>query len=110
PGHKKGIEFRSMNAAIPSLRLKRPDTKVRRLEIAKASVVALPFHPPAAVVNNFIGTLDLTSDSIWFKGTHVWMPGSKAAGDGRYNLENNDFDPVLRGQPISFGDTRFTRP
>jgi len=109
-GYQKVIEFRSMNAAIPYLRLKRPDTKVRRLEIAKASVVALPFHPPAAIVNNFVGALDFTSDSIWFKDTHVWMPGSKAAGDGRYNFENNDFDLVLRGQPISFADIRFIMP
>src|SRR4030095_10947478 len=65
-GYQKVIEFRSMNAAIPYLRLKRPDTKVRRLEIAKASVVALPFHPPAAIVNNFVGALALQSHSIWF--------------------------------------------
>jgi translocation and assembly module TamB len=109
-GYQKVIEFRSMNAAIPYLRLKQPDTKVRRLEIAKASVVALPFHPPAAVVNNFIGTLDFTSDSIWFKNVHVWMPGSKAAGDGRYNFDNDDFDLVLRGQPASFADVRFVMP
>jgi len=109
-GYQKVIEFRSMNAAIPYLRLKQPDTKVRRLEIAKASVVALPFHPPAAIVNNFVGTLDFTSDSIWFKNTHVWMPGSKAAGDGRYNFVNDDFDLLLRGQPISFADIRFIMP
>ena len=109
-GYQKVIEFRSANAAIPYLRLKQPDTKVRRLEIEKASVVALPFHPPAAIVNNFVGALEFTSDSIWFKDTHVWMPGSKAAGDGRYNFDNNDFDLVLRGQPISFADVRFIMP
>jgi translocation and assembly module TamB len=109
-GYQKVIEFRSMNAAIPYLRLKHPDTKVRRLEIAKASVVALPFHPPAAVVNNFVGALDFTSDSIWFRNTHIWMPGSKAAGDGRYNFDNDDFDLVLRGQPVSFADVRFIMP
>ena len=110
PGYQKVVEFRSINAAIPYLRLKQPDTKVRRLEIEKASVVALPFHPPTAIINNFVGALDFTSDSIWFKDTHVWMPGSKAAGDGRYNFENNDFDLVLRGQPISFADIRFIMP
>jgi len=109
-GYQKVIEFRSMNAAIPYLRLNHPDTKVRQLQISKASVVALPFHPPAAVINNFVGTLDFTSDSIWFKNTHVWMPGSKAAGDGRYIFANNDFDLVLRGQPISFADVRFIMP
>jgi autotransporter translocation and assembly factor TamB len=109
-GYQKVIDFRSINAAIPYLRLKQPDTKVRRLEIEKASVVALPFHPPAAIVNNFVGALEFTSDSIWFKDTHIWMPGSKAAGDGRYNFVNDDFDLVLRGQPISFADVRFIMP
>src|SRR6185295_17254879 len=78
--------------------------------ISKASVVALPFHPPSAVINNFIGTLDFTSDSIWFKDTHVWMPGSKAAGDGRYNFDNNDFDLVLRGQPVALADVQWIMP
>jgi translocation and assembly module TamB len=109
-GFQKVVEFRSVNAAIPYLRLKQPETRVRRLEIAKASVVALPFHPPAAIVNNFVGTLDFTSDSIWFKNAHVWMPGSKAAGDGRYNFDNDDFDLVLRGQPVSFADIRWIMP
>ena len=109
-GYQKVIEFRSFNGQIPYLRLKHPDTKIRRLEIEKLAVTALPFHPPAAVVNNFIGTLEFTSDSIWFKDAHVWMPGSKAAGDGRYNFDNDDFDLVLRGQPLSLADVRFVMP
>src|SRR5207253_5214751 len=86
PGYQKIVEFRQMNVAIPYLRLAQTGTHVRRVEIAKASVVALPFHPPAAVVNNFVGALDFTGDSIWFKDVHLWMPGSKAAGDGRYGF------------------------
>jgi len=108
--YQKIIEFRSFNGEIPYLRLAHPDTKVRRLDIAKLSVTALPFHPPAAVVNNFIGALEFTSDSIWFKNTHVWMPGSKAAGDGRYVYDTNEFDLVLRGQPVSLADVRFVMP
>ena len=61
-------------------------------------------------MNNFIGTLDFTSDSIWFKNAHVWMPGSKAAGDGRYVFDNDDFDLVLRGQPMSLADVRWVMP
>src|SRR5215203_2301313 len=109
-GFQKIIEFRSFTGQIPYLRLAHPDTKVRRLDIAKLSLTALPFHPPAAVVNNFVGTLEFTSDSIWFKNTHVWMPGSKAAGDGRYVYDTNEFDLVLRGQPISLADVRFIMP
>jgi translocation and assembly module TamB len=109
-GFQKISEFRQVNAEIPYLRLKHPDSTVRRLEIEKASAVALPFRPPAAIVNNFIGTLEFTSDSVWFKNAHVWMPGSKAAGDGRYNIENDDFDLVLRGQPASFADIQWVLP
>ena len=109
-GFQKVIEFRQMNLASPYLRLKHPTMHVRRLDVTKASLVALPFHPPAAVVNNFVGTLEFTSDSIWFRNTHVWMPGSKAAGDGRYGFDNADFDLVLRGQPVSFADIRWIMP
>jgi hypothetical protein len=109
-GYQKIVEFRNFNGQIPYLRLKHPDTKVRRLEIAKLSVTALPFHPPAAVVNNFVGNLEFTSDSIWFSNAHVWMPGSKAAGDGRYVYDTDEFDLVMRGQPMALADIRWVMP
>ncbi|HUQ84385.1 MAG TPA: translocation/assembly module TamB domain-containing protein [Gemmatimonadaceae bacterium] len=109
-GFQKVIEFRNFNGQFPYLRLAQTDTKVRRLEIAKLSVTALPFHPPAAIVNNFIGALEFTSDSIWFKDAHVWMPGSKAAAEGRYVYDTNEFDLVLRGQPFALADARFVMP
>src|SRR5688572_2494977 len=109
-GHQKVVEFRQLTGEIPYLQLKHPDTKIRRLEVAKLSVVALPFHPPAAVVNNFVGVLEFTSDSIWFKNAHVWMPGSKAAGEGRYVYDTDDFDLVMRGQPASLADVRWVLP
>jgi translocation and assembly module TamB len=109
-GFQKIIEFHQMNLASPYLRLQHPGTHVRQLQVAKASMVALPFHPPPAIINNFIGTLDFTADSIWFKDTHIWMPGSKAAGEGRYNFDNNDFDLVLRGEPIALSDVQWIMP
>jgi translocation and assembly module TamB len=109
-GYQKVVEFRQVNTEIPYLRLKQPSTSVRRLEITKASAVALPFHPPAAVVNNFIGNLEFTGDSIWFKDVHVWMPGSKAAGEGRYIFDTADFDLVLRAQPASLADVQWIMP
>jgi len=44
-GFQKIIEFRDFNGELPYLRLQRPDTHVRRLEIAKLSATVLPFHP-----------------------------------------------------------------
>jgi hypothetical protein len=61
-GYQKVIEFRQFNGEIPYLRLKHPDSKVRRLEIVSLSLVALPFLPPAAVVNNFVGIMEFTGD------------------------------------------------
>ena len=109
-GYQKVIEFRELNGEIPYLRLAHPDTHVRELRVAKISVIALPFHPPAAVVNDFAGTLDFTGDSIWFKNARVTMPGSKAAGDGRYVFDNNDFDLLLRARPVGLADVRFIMP
>jgi len=109
-GYQKIVEFRQFNGAIPYLRLKHPDTDVRRLEIDSVSVTALPFHPPAAVINNFVGILEFTGDSIWFDDARVWMPGSKAAGDGRYVFDTDEFDLVMRGQPMSLADVRWVMP
>ena len=94
-GFQKVVEFRSFNGQFPYLRLKHPETSVRRLDIEKLAVTALPFHPPAAVVNNFVGALEFTSDSIWFKNTHVWMPGSKAAGS-RFGWPGNISHRIAR--------------
>jgi translocation and assembly module TamB len=109
-GFQKVVEFRSFNGEIPYLRLAHPDTRVRELQIAKLSVIALPFHPPAAVVNDFRGTLDFTGDSIWFKNAQVSMPGSRAGGDGRYVFTNDDFDLLMRARPVSLADIRWVMP
>ena len=109
-GFQKVVEFRSLNGEIPYLRLAHPDTHVRELQVAKLSVIALPFHPPAAVVNDFVGTLDFTGDSIWFRNARVAMPGSKAAGDGRYVFDNDDFDLLMRARPVALADIRWVLP
>src|SRR5688572_3297606 len=109
-GFQKIVEFREFTGEIPYLRLKHPDTNVRRLEIAKLSTVALPFNPPAAVVNNVRGALDFTADSIWFKDVQATLPGSRAAADGRYVFDTNEFDLLLRGEPVSLADVRWVMP
>lgn len=109
-GLQKVIEFRDLTGELPYLRLQHPDTRVRQLQVSKLSGVALPFHPPAAVVNNFVGTLQFNSDSIWFKNANVSMPGSKATGDGRFVFDNDDFDLLLRAQPVSLADIRWVMP
>jgi translocation and assembly module TamB len=109
-GFQKVVEFRQFNGEIPYLRLSHPDTKVRRLEIARLSMVALPFHPPAAVVNRLAGTLDFTGDSIWFTNVQASLPGSRAGGDGRYVFDTNEFDLLMRADPVSLADVRFIVP
>jgi len=109
-GFQKVIEFRQLTGEIPYLRLKHPDTKVQRLEVAKLGMVALPFHPPAATVSNLAGALEFNSDSIWFKNLQVTLPGSRAGGDGRYAYDTKDFDLVLRATPVAFADVRWIMP
>jgi hypothetical protein len=109
-GFQKVVEFRDLSGEIPYLRLAHPDTKVRRLEVDSLAMVALPFHPPAAVVRDLAGAIEFTSDSIWFKNVQVTMPGSRAGGDGRYNFDNDDFDLVLRAAPVALADIRWIVP
>lgn len=109
-GFQKVSEFRRINGTIPYLRLKHPDTHVRRMQVATLSMIAAPFHPPVAVVNDLAGNFDFTGDSIWFTDARVKMPGSSAAGEGRYVFDTDAFDLLLRADPVSFADVRWVMP
>lgn len=109
-GFQKVSEFRQITGEIPYLRLDHPSTSVRRMDVARLSTLALPFHPPAAVVNNLVGSVQFTGDSIWFADVRVTMPGSRAAATGRYVYDIDEFDLVLGGKPVAFADVRWIFP
>lgn len=109
-GFQKVVELRDLNGVMPYLRLKHPDTKVARLEVARLSSVALPFHPPAAVVKNLTGALEFTSDSIWFRNLHAQFPGSRVDASGRFIYDTNEFDLVLGAHLVALADVRWIMP
>jgi len=109
-GFQKVSEFRQLTGEIPYLRLKHPDTHVRRMEVATLSMVAMPFHPPVAVVKDLAGNFDFTGDSIWFTNARVRMPGSAATGEGRYVYDTDAFDLLLHADPMAFADVRWVMP
>ncbi|HET7457630.1 MAG TPA: translocation/assembly module TamB domain-containing protein, partial [Gemmatimonadaceae bacterium] len=110
-GFQKVSDFRDIDGRFPLIRLADPSTKVRRIEVATANLIALPFRPPAADVRDVSGAFELTSDSLWFSGVRAAFPASKLVdGAGSYVYESGDLRLEARGAPASFGDFRWAYP
>ena len=110
-GFQKTSDFRDIYGRFPLIRLADPSTKVRRIEVATARAIALPFRPPAADVRDVNGVFELTSDSLWFSGVRASFPGSRLVnGAGSYLYDSGDLRLAARGAPASFGDFRWAYP
>jgi translocation and assembly module TamB len=111
PGrYRKVSDFHDIDAEFPYFRLKRPDTHVRRLEIARIAMVAEPFRPPAAVVREATGAIEFTTDSAWWRGVKARMSGSTIATEGWYGIDENDLRLDARADPFVFADAQWVYP
>jgi translocation and assembly module TamB len=109
-GYQKVVELRDLTARVPLLRLKHPRFKDRLAQIASLRTVALPFRPPAAIVNDLVGNLTFNNDSLWWKDIAVRMPGSTLRGHGRYGFTTGDLTIQAHATPGAFADFRFVFP
>lgn len=109
-GFQKVVELQSLTARAPLLRITQPGFKERLAQIATLHMIALPFRPPAAVVNDLVGNLRFDNDSIWWQNVAVRMPGSSLRGDGRYAFTTGDMTLAARARPAAFADFRFVFP
>lgn len=109
-GYQKIIELRDVFAELPLVRLADPDVRTQRAEVKALRAIALPFRPPAAEITALTGNFDFTSDSVWWRGANVHMPGSHFSGDGMYVLANGDMWVKARGRPAALADMRWVFP
>lgn len=109
-GYQKVVELKSVTARVPLLRITQPGFKERLARIATLRMTALPFRPPAAIVQDLAGNLRFNNDSIWWRGVAVRMPGSSLRGDGRYAFTTGDMTLAARARPASLADFRFVFP
>ncbi|HJQ19083.1 MAG TPA: translocation/assembly module TamB domain-containing protein [Gemmatimonadaceae bacterium] len=109
-GYQKIVELQSLTARAPLLRITQPGFHERLAQIATLHMVALPFRPPSAIVNDLIGNLRFNNDSVWWQDIAVRMPGSSLRGDGRYVFTTGDMTLAAHARPASFADFRFVFP
>jgi len=109
-GFQKVVELRELTSRVPLLRITQPGFKERLAQIATLHMVALPFRPPAAIVNDLAGNLRFNNDSVWWRDVAVRMPGSSLRGDGRYVFTTGDMTLAAHARPAAFADFRFVFP
>jgi hypothetical protein len=109
-GFQKVVELRDMTARAPLVRITQPGFKDRLAQITSLSMVALPFRPPAAIVENLLGNMRFNNDSLWWNDVAVQMPGSSLRGDGRYGFTTGDLTIQAHARPAAFADFRFVFP
>ena len=110
PPYQKVVELRSLNAALPLLRLADPNEKNRYAQVASLQMTALPFRPPAAVVTDMKGNFNFNNDSLWWRGVRAAMPASRVSGDGSYAFSSGDMVLTIRGAPAALADLRWLYP
>jgi autotransporter translocation and assembly factor TamB len=107
---QKIVELRDLTAKLPLLRITQPGFEDRLAQITSLRMVALPFRPPAAVVQEMFGTMRFDNDSIWWSDIAVRMPGSNVRGNGRYIFDNGDMSIAANARPAAMADFRWVFP
>ena len=109
-GFQRVQEYRDLYARLPLARIAHPDFRTRRIEVDSARLVALPFRPPAAVVRQVRGAVELTGDSVWFRNVETVLPASRATLTGRYDIESGDLRIGGKARPVTLADVRVLIP
>ena len=109
-GYQKIVELKELNSRVPLLRITQPGFTHRLAQIASLNMVALPFRPPAATVNDFAGNLNFNNDSVWWNDAAAKLPGSRLRGSGKYTFTTGDMTLAARATPAAFADFRFVYP
>ena len=104
------MDFRQIDAGLPLVRLAHPDHDAGRIEFGTLQMVALPFNPPAAEVRDLQGVFEFNSDSLWWAGARVRLPGSVITGGGKYLFDPQRVGLELKGEPAALADLRWLYP
>ncbi|GJG87780.1 hypothetical protein tb265_29610 [Gemmatimonadetes bacterium T265] len=104
-------EYRDLAGAFPYMNLADPTRKgYRRIDVASLQLTGLPFRPPAVQVRQARGTVELTSDSLWFRNVLAELPASRATLTGNYNLNNGDLRVAGSAPQVALADVRVAYP
>ena len=108
-GYQRVLDYREINAHLPVVALAN-GTKPLAVQIGALSMIAEPYRPPSIDVRSLVGTLYASKDSLWWRGAHMLLPGSKVSGDGTIGFHHSGFRLDLTGAPVAFADLRWLDP
>lgn len=109
-GYQRVTDLKAIAAQIPLFRLKDPDDKTKRIEIATLQMAAAIFLPPVAEVRDLRGVIEFRSDSIWFNDLNLVMPGSRARISGKYEPKSEDLTLRVLAERVALSDLRWIYP
>ena len=109
-GYQTVMEFGSLQAALPRVRLADPDSTTRVFQVASLAMTAAIFNPPVADVKDMRGTILMSTDSLWFRGLSAALPHTELRGDGTYMLDSGDLNASFHAAPLALTDLRFAYP
>jgi len=109
-GYQSVMEFSTMNAALPHIRLADPDSTTRVFQVGSLATTAALFNPPDAEIRDMRGTIYMSTDSLWFRGLSAALPNTQLKGDVTYMLASGDLDASFHAAPLALADLRFAYP
>ncbi|HSJ64697.1 MAG TPA: translocation/assembly module TamB domain-containing protein [Gemmatimonadaceae bacterium] len=110
-GLQQVMEFQSVNATLPRLRIADPDSSEMLIRVASASLRALPFRPPAAEVTDLIGDFLIAGDSVYWRDVTAELPGTRLTSfSGTYEIEPGDLWLDVHGEQVALADLRWLYP
>jgi len=109
-GLRQTMDFNAINAVFPTIIVAHPDSEVIALPKARVSMVAAPFHPPVARIEELTADLRIGEDTVTVSGTTLRMPSSRFTGDITYFISNGELRLALDGERVAFTDLRVLYP
>ena len=104
------MDYRSIDAKLPWILAANPDSNAVLLRVASLDLVAEPFQPPAATVEDLRAVVRIASDTLLVRDATLRLPASRITGDARYLMASGVLQLDLRADTVSLADLRWLYP
>lgn len=109
-GLRETMDFSDIQGRFPTIVVAHPDSNVIALPNARVSMIAAPFHPPVARVEEMTGDVRVGEDTVTIANTVLRLPESRLTGLITYEIPSGDVLLALRGAHVAFNDLRVLYP
>jgi len=103
-GYQRITVLEHVTLTAPYARIKYPGTNSQLFRIASGSGIITPFQPPSLDLRGVSGTLEVNSDSVWFRNIEAQLPKSRATLSGQYNINTGNTDIIARAPQVVTDD------